>query len=370
MTDAELRDQALAALDDELAALKLTTRGLKGFTPPVSSAWGKALAARLKARGLLAQIPGDIVTPQVPTGVVVEPPRGPLTVHDGGKTQDSYQFIYQPQALAGGDIGGLDLRNYLSYGLGIMSWPTSPNATKWLVHDIKVANVSRSVPRSANGTAEAGLWLAQLTELARIEFGPGNGWMDGWTGGLGQGGHFHDLLFKHPELVAMYYEHVTANLLVENFKMLQGRDGQSNQNNVEWTYDGFGSYGIKWRAFEIYCPANQSAFFLDAGTHSCEIGDPTPGAPMCIATGPGDAITLPNNRVGPENIVHMENMVFLNAGKKVSYHDNAIGAPLTATRALATAARPKLHPHTLRMSTPVSERLEKIHAHATKKGEL
>lgn len=56
MTDSELRDAALAKFSEELDHLKRTTRGLKGFNPPASSEWGKALAARGEGLSLLAQI--------------------------------------------------------------------------------------------------------------------------------------------------------------------------------------------------------------------------------------------------------------------------------------------------------------------------
>lgn len=348
-TDAQLRDQAVLALAAELVALEQTTRGLKGYTPTPVSQWAKALSARQRALALLAQIG---VAPD-PPAVVVAPPVGPLAIHDGTQTESSYEFLYQPAALAGGDIGGLDLRNYLGYGLGIMSWnPQGTNTVPFTIHDGAVSGVSAIPPRSGNGTSEAGLWIAQLAELARWVFGPGNAWMDLWTGGLGQGGHFHDLLFQHPEFVASYHEHTTANLLMEIFKILQGGSGQKNPINVEWTYGGVGSSKITWRAFEIYCPAGATGIFLDAGTWGCEIADPSPTAPLCVFTGPGDAIGLPNNLAGPtQNVVHLPNISFRNAGKQVYYHDNAIGV---AGR-LAQPAR-ALHPHTVRMSRPLSER--------------
>ncbi len=65
-TDKERRDAAVAKFASELAHLRLTTRGLKNFTPPASSEWGKALKDRDDGLALLAQI-----------GTVVEPPPPP-----------------------------------------------------------------------------------------------------------------------------------------------------------------------------------------------------------------------------------------------------------------------------------------------------
>lgn len=349
MTDADLAKQALIHYHATTITRKAWEANVASgkYNPKDGSTteWGLGDAA-------LNQIIG--IAPQPPAGnnVVVAPPQGSLTVHDGGLNQSSYEFLYAPQALAGGDIGDLDIRNYTGYGLGIMSWnPQGQNTTPFNIHDLKVSGISANPPRSSNGTAEAGLWLAQLANLSRIEFGPGNAWMDLWTGGLGQGGHYTDLLFTHPEGVAIYHEHVTSNLVVENFKILQGRSGQSNPINVEWTYGGQGSSSITWRAFEIYCPAGATGIFLDAGTYGCTIGDPSPNAPLCIFTGPGDAIGLPNNLAGPtKNIVNTSNIVFKNTGQQVYYHNNGIGAQKPGE---------VLHPHTVRMDTPLSERFSK-----------
>ena len=312
-TDSELRDQAVAAL-------KKTTVGYVNShwkTPPAGSQWAAGLS-------LLAQIG---TTPPPPPSVVVQPPQGTLVIHDGTQTVDHYEFLYQPQALAGGDIGGLDLRNYLGYGLGIMSWnPQGTNTVPFTIHDIKVSGIAAIPPMSGNGTSEAGLWIAQLANISRVVFGPGNAWMDLWTGGLGQGGLYTDLLFQHPEHVAIYHEHTTSNLTVQNFKILQGGANQTNAVNVEWTYGGVGSSKITWKAFEIYCPAGATGIFCDAGTWGCVIGDDTPGAPLCVFTGPGDAIGLPNNLAGPtKNVVNMSNISFQNTGRQIYYHDNAIG---------------------------------------------
>ena len=280
--------------------------------------------------------------PPPPTGVVVAPPQGVLVVQDGGSSKGSYQFLYAPQALAGGDIGGLDIRNFTSYGIGIMSWnPALANAHKWFIHDSKISGISANPPRSENGTGEAGLWVGQFSEVARLVFGPGNAWMDVWTGSMCAGSHLHDLLLQHPEHVGIYHEHKSNDVLVEKFKTLQGSPGQSNPITVEWTYGGEGSHGITWREFEIYCPAGATGIFMDAGTWACIVGDPSPSAPKCIFTGPGDAIGVPNNLAGPtKNVVNMDNIIFKNQGRQVYYHNNGIGIE-------GEPAQPvhELHPH-------------------------
>lgn len=73
MTDSELRDASLAKLDEELAHLKRTTRGLKNFAPPPTSEWGQALKARDDAVALIKQIG---VTPPPVTPPPVTPPAG------------------------------------------------------------------------------------------------------------------------------------------------------------------------------------------------------------------------------------------------------------------------------------------------------
>jgi len=66
MTDKELRDAAVAKFASELAHLRLTTRGLKNFTAPPSSEWGKALKDRSDGLALLAQIGGVAPPPPPP----------------------------------------------------------------------------------------------------------------------------------------------------------------------------------------------------------------------------------------------------------------------------------------------------------------
>ncbi|MBA3356229.1 MAG: hypothetical protein H0U18_09925 [Pyrinomonadaceae bacterium] len=91
MTDKEFRDAAVAKFASELAHLRLTTRGLKSFTPPASSEWGKALKDRDDGLALLAQI-GAVVEPPPPP-----PPTGtlPATITAGG----IYRGIREGQVL-------------------------------------------------------------------------------------------------------------------------------------------------------------------------------------------------------------------------------------------------------------------------------
>lgn len=63
MTDAELRDAALAKFQTELDHLKKTTRGLKNFAPPPGSEWGQALAARSEGIELLKQVGISVPAP-------------------------------------------------------------------------------------------------------------------------------------------------------------------------------------------------------------------------------------------------------------------------------------------------------------------
>lgn len=85
MSDAELRDAALAELALGLAELRLTTRGLKGWTPTPGSHWALALSHRDKALALLGQI----------AAVIPPIPPGPLTgalLWDGAFGSDGSQW--------------------------------------------------------------------------------------------------------------------------------------------------------------------------------------------------------------------------------------------------------------------------------------
>jgi len=76
VTDAELRDAALAKFALELDHLKKTTRGLKGFSAPPPSEWGKALLARSEGLTLLGQVaPPPPPPPSPPVSW-----QGPITI--------------------------------------------------------------------------------------------------------------------------------------------------------------------------------------------------------------------------------------------------------------------------------------------------
>lgn len=320
MTDAELRDQAVAHL-------RQTTVGYlnKNWkTPPPGTHWAAALDT-------LAQI-GAAAPPPPPPGSPALP-AGPLT--KAGPT--SYRSATKPV-----EVSHLDIENAPgnTNGLLIMQWPPALSTGPYSVHDILTQNIGNTPP-SSDGTAEAGIWLGQQVNAQRLVCD--GTWEGLWTGAMcadsaitdftvgkadGKGGYT-----KPVGHIGVYCEHFTRRTLYKNFDVCSTDNGI----NIEWTYADptyapfvtkeypqamagkAGSCHLTFDTGRIYCPAGRTGLFADAGTWGCAFKNLT-------FWGPGDAIGLPNHLAGPDdNIVDTASCTFQNGGRHVYKHNNAIG---------------------------------------------
>lgn len=318
-SDAELRDQALAEL-------KLTTVGYINThwtTPPAGTHWSNAI-------DLLTEI--GAVTPPPPTGVQL--PVGPFVKKNA---QVSYRSAAQPVT-----VSGLDIENVSGKadGLLIMQWPPVLSTGPYVVHDIITQNIG-AVPPQSDGTAEAGIWFGQQVQAQRLVCD--GSWEGLWTGAMcadstitdftvgkadGNGGYT-----KAVNHIGVYAEHFTRRTLFKNFEVVSTDNGI----NIEWwytdsTYAPFvareypaaimgkaGSCKLTFDTGRIYCPAGRTGLFADAGTWGCVFKNLT-------FWGPGDALGLPNRLAGPDaNVVDTASCTFLNGGRHVYNHNNAIG---------------------------------------------
>lgn len=244
------------------------------------------------------------------------------------------------------------------YGIGIMSYwppvlPPVPVAP-WVLEDCLGLGIGPD-PSDAPGTACAGMWIGAKTNANR-NIGDGT-WMGWWTGCTAGGSLIQNFISAKQDAngnytlqtpgTGVYCEHVSNGITFDTGIVYSAGHGF----NFEWwytssTYGAYvqsllgqtwagagksGSWGNTLRNLSIYCPAGSVGVFEDAGTFSNTYD-------YIYFWGPGDAIGLPNNRLGPLSTVN-STCVFANEGASVYYHNNAIG--LQPGR--------KLHPHTLRM---------------------
>ena len=224
------------------------------------------------------------------------------------------------------------------YGIANMRWPISgPSTGIWNLRDCKVKDVSRTPPRAADGTAEAGFWIGEKTFGERLESW-NSAWMEMFTGASCKGSRFVDVDLHDNPHVGLYMEHVSEDIEFRRSNFGGSRLGiktDSSSINVEWWYQSnvygpllpyggrAGSFNCKFIDCEIYCPPASHPYvcgaFLDAGTFGFEFIN-------CRFHGPGNAIGLPNKLVDASKPNKVIDCVFENSGKKEPfYHDNAIG---------------------------------------------
>jgi len=101
---------------------------------------------------------------------------------------------YQPEGLV---VRRVQASNFTDYGVGAeANDPSLRLSVPVLFEDIDVSGVSRAIPRSANGTAEACIWLANNGTLRRARV-RNCAWMGIWTGGAAKNG---GVLLEHLDI--------------------------------------------------------------------------------------------------------------------------------------------------------------------------
>jgi hypothetical protein len=99
-------------------------------------------------------------------------------------------------------------RNFTDYGVLVDANRPDADVGRFLLQDIDVANVSRRPPRSANGTAEACVWVGNTGIVRRVRV-RNCAWMGVWTGTSATG-----TLVEHVDVdrtpTGIYIEHFTT----------------------------------------------------------------------------------------------------------------------------------------------------------------
>lgn len=112
-------------------------------------------------------------------------------------------------------------RNFTNNGISVDSYPdpiTFVHAP--VLTDIDVANVSRPVPKSSNGTSEACVWLGTRVTLTRAKL-RNCAWMGLWTGFNGTGATYSDVDVDGTP-TGIYIEHFTTSSTFQNIHVGTG----------------------------------------------------------------------------------------------------------------------------------------------------
>lgn len=146
---------------------------------------------------------------------------------DGNSAVGSALFVQQPEGFVG---RRLVARRFTSGGVTIDTYPRRASfSERPVLEDVDVAAVSRSTPRSSNGTAESCLWIGVSAAVRRIKVRD-CAWMGIWTGSYVLGATFEDLDVDRTP-VGVYLEHFTTRSTFARFRIGSGvRTGF----NCEW----------------------------------------------------------------------------------------------------------------------------------------
>ena len=141
-----------------------------------------------------------------------------------------------------------------------------------VVSDVDVANVSRPVPQSSNGTAEACIEIGNLAHVSRIH-ATGCAWEGLWAGTASTGSDFQDIRVLHSD-IGVYVEHFDY---WSTFTRLEMSDGVTRGLTCEWA-DPY------WRSLpacngdvvqQSYFQTDKVGVYLDAGTTNTTVRSST-----------------------------------------------------------------------------------------------
>lgn len=309
----------MSILQDKLAALLTDTSissriraWIKEATVRIEGADTKMVALTKRVEELEKPSPVPAPTPapaQAPAPTTFpNPPVGPFTEINGGGTKDSGIFTYNP---AGQVIEKLHVSNMLSYGVGAMVWPAKEITTPVTIRDCIIEDVSRVVPKSSDGTAEACLWVGNKAVVNRVRLRRG-AWMGMWTGAACFDSVFEDIEVAECP-IALYIEHQTKRCVFRNCSFR----AVDNAVNIEWWYTGQGSNSITFENCRFHSDRGWG-MFIDAGTYDIHLV-------ACTFTG-AKGLTHPTRLVQPlPNTWDAATDFSGVAGTKILAHSNAVG---------------------------------------------
>jgi hypothetical protein len=121
-------------------------------------------------------------------------------------------------------------RDFTDYGVLVdANDEDAGTGTRFLLEDLDVANVSRRPPRSANGTAEACVWIGNTGIVRRVRV-RNCAWMGLWTGTSATGTHVEDVDVDSTP-TGIYIEHFTRD---STFQAIHVRPGVRIGVVAEW----------------------------------------------------------------------------------------------------------------------------------------
>jgi hypothetical protein len=131
----------------------------------------------------------------------------------------------------------VQIRNFTSYGLIADTGAQNKTlAVPMLLEDVDVSGVSRAVPKSSNGTAEACIWMGNTGTLRRARVTDCS-WMGIWTGTSNKNSLLEHLTIDRT-MVGLYLEHYTTGSTFQRMRI-----GSSVQHGIvcEWADPSWGS---------------------------------------------------------------------------------------------------------------------------------
>lgn len=300
----EAEAAARVALAGRVSALEATAAHLAADLAAANAATVQ-LAARVSALEPIAAEP----PPDPPAPLVA--PVGPFTLMDGGGTEPSGVFDYNP---SGSVYEKLHVQNYTGWGIGAMRNPAADIAVPVVVRDCIIENVAAVPPGSDDGRSEACLWIGNRAAVDRVQIRNG-AWMGMWTGAACFDSVFQDIEVSDCPGTGLYIEHETKRAVFRRCKF----SAVGNAVNIEWWYGGKGSNSIVFEDCEFHSETGWG-IFADAGTYDVTVR-------RCKFTG-NNGIALPQNLADPSmpNVLDVASCDFSGvAGIAHDTHGNAIG---------------------------------------------
>jgi hypothetical protein len=278
-----------------------------------------------------------------------EPPRGTLSVRDGGGTRSSFPDCWMTTA-APFTVQGKHVKNVTFAGVGSQQqWQNGlpiENPGRTLIEDCIIENVRQAPAGGSGGTGEAGAWLGNPTDMRRVVI-RNFAWMGVNLVGRGHHSNLTDVLIDGGP-VGVYFEHYAHTIRLERVKtstdirttavaggseplgLLAGRSF-----TFEWVYSGIygrvGPHTVEFIDCPIYCPPEDPRFlsgptgfdpssgvYIGPGCHSVKFLGST------YFYGPGVGVWAPTQRLGPD-IYIAPTVQFRNGGARVKYHNLPMG---------------------------------------------
>ena len=180
---------------------------------------------------------------------------------DGHGVIDAGLVVHQPSGFVARRVVARRFRSY-----GIVVDPSNFNYTTrhpFSLSDLRITRVSRTVPGSSNGTAEACLWLGSRGTVQRVSVH--NCAISGiWTGTAMKSARIEDATIDHSQ-VGIYIEHFTTGT---TFRRLRFAAGVTRGVNAEWANRAQGGRpaSVDNVIEDAYFRTSHVGVYLDQGT--------------------------------------------------------------------------------------------------------